>query len=201
MTSPGYELYRVITDYEALQDGFSDRIDDLNTTLEQIDMAGDFAKGNVQKLLTKSPAVRGTDRHAKQRRTFAWESLAKMLKGTGLALVLVVDDERFAPLKEQLAKRARPRKPANAGSIRAPWLFRKDKARKMGKRRFALMSESQLKRHQRKAGKASGRARRKSRALIEQPAPQFDIACPPGAINAQAPRGTPSADQMPRNPC
>lgn len=149
-----YELYRVILDYEALQDGFADRIDDLNTTLLQIDMAGGLLEGYTQKLLTKAPPERGTDRHAKQRRTFAWDSLGKLLKGTGLALVLVVDDERFAPLKAQLAKRARPRKPAIAGIPRPAWLFRKDKAREMGKRRFALMSDSERRRHQRKAAKA-----------------------------------------------
>src|SRR5213080_804718 len=81
---PEYELYRVILDYEALQDGFLDRIEDLDTTLEQIEYAGDFTKGNVQKLLTKSPGKPGPDRSASGRRTFGWESLGKMLKGTGL---------------------------------------------------------------------------------------------------------------------
>lgn len=169
-----YELYRVITDYEALQDGFLDRIDDLNTTLEQIDMAGDFTKGNVQKLLNKSASVRGWDRARRDKRILGWESLAKMLKGTGLALVLVVDDERFAPIKEQLATRKRPRQPANGGSAHPTWLFSKDKAREMGKKRFAGMSEAQRKRHQRKAGRASARARRRkaqSGALLAAPQP------------------------------
>ena len=168
-----YELYRVILDYEALQDGFLDRIDDLNTTLEQIDMAGEFTKGNVQKLLTKNPGraiARPRDhRSASSRRTFGWESLSKMLKGTGLALVLVVDDERFAPIREQLAMRKRPRQPAIAGSTPPTWLFTKGRAREMGKKRFALMTEAQRKKLARKAGKASARARRrraKSGALL-----------------------------------
>jgi len=169
MTAPirsqDYELYRVILDYEALQDGFMDRIDDLNTTLEQIEMAGELAKGNAQKLLTKNPGKPShkhrNHRMASARRTFGWESLGKMLKGTGLALVLVVDDERFAPLKDQLSARKRPRQPAMAGSTRPTWLFTKKKARELGKKRFAVMTESQRKRHQRKAGKASARARRR----------------------------------------
>lgn len=154
---PDYELYRVILDYEALQDGFLDRIDDLDTTLDQVDAVGGLTRGNVQKLLTKSAPKRGTDRLAGSKRTFGWESLAKVLKGTGLALVLVIDDERFAPLKEQLAKRARPRKPAMAGIASPPWLFTKDKAREMGKRRFSVMTESERRRHQRKAAKARWR--------------------------------------------
>jgi len=155
---PEYELYRVITDYEALVDGFWDRIEDLNTTLEQIDMAGEFTRGNVQKLLTKNPGKRvqkpKNHRFADAKRTFGWESLGKMLKSTGLALVLVVDDERFGPVKDQLAQRKRPRKPANAGIERPTWLFSKKKAREMGKKRFSLMSPKERRRHQRKAAKA-----------------------------------------------
>lgn len=167
MTAPvraiGYELYRVITDYEALQDGFLDRIDDLDTTLEQIDMAGEFTKGNVQKLLTKNPGkpshVHRNHRHASAKRTFGWESLAKMLKGTGLALVLVVDDERFAPVKEQLAKRKRPRMQANARMASTPWLFCKEKAREMGVKRWSAMTPAKRTRLMRKVAKARWRKR------------------------------------------
>lgn len=163
-TSAPYELYRVITDYEALQDGFLDRIDDLDTTLEQIDLAGDLAKGNAQKLLNKGNSVRGWDRTRRDKRILGWESLSKMLKGTGLALVLVVDDERFAPIKEQLGKRKRPRQQANASSAPAPWLFCKDKAREMGKKRWSGMTPEKRKKMMRKAGRASGRARRRKSA-------------------------------------
>ena len=148
-----YELYRVILDYEALQDGFLDRIEDLNTTLEQIEMGGGFARGVAQKLLTKSSG--------RLKRTFGWESLGKMLKGTGLALVLVVDDQRFAPLKEQLLPRKRPNKLANASSTTPTWLFTKKKAREMGAKRWSALTPAQRKRLARKAGKASARARRR----------------------------------------
>jgi hypothetical protein len=104
-----YELYRVILDYEALQDGFLDRIDDLNTTLAQVEISGGLTCGNAYKLLRKDAGKLRSDRpNTPSRRTFGWESLGKMLKGTGLALALVVDDAKFAPLKEQLAPRKRP---------------------------------------------------------------------------------------------
>lgn len=154
-----FEPYRVITDYEALQDGFLDRIEDLNTTLAQIDMAAELG-GNITKFLGKGPSVRTWDRNHRDRRTLGWESLGKMLKGTGLALVLVIDDERFAQIKEQLAKRKNRRQPANAGSKRPTWLINKDNAREMGTKRMSCMTPAQLKRHQRKAGKASAKARR-----------------------------------------
>jgi hypothetical protein len=160
--TPAYELYRVILDYEALQDGFADRIDDLNTTLEQIEMAGDMARGNAQKLLTKNPGKSWDSHKAGGKRTFGWESLGKMLKGTGLALVLVVDDERFAPLKEQLAPRKRP-KPAAAASIAA------------NQQDMAVLSQQLLKDHMRKLGAkgnqngaASNGGKRRAKAMSKR---------------------------------
>ena len=158
--TPEYELYRVITDYEALQDGFLDRIDDLETTLEQIDMAGGFAKGNAQKCLTKTASVRGWDRAKRDKRILGWDSLGKMLSGTGLALVLVVDDERFAPIKEQLGKRKRRNQLPNGSSKRPTWLLTRSKSLKMQVLRNRSLSPQQRKRIAQKAGKASGRARR-----------------------------------------
>jgi len=154
-----YELYRIILDYEALQDGFMDRIDDLNTTLDQIDVAGGLTRGNAQRLLTKNPGKARSDRPSSaSRRTFGWESLGKMLKGTGLALVLVVDDERFAETKEQLVKRKRPAIQAIARQARPTWLFRKEKAREMGKKRWSTVSPSKRKKMLRRAAKAGGKA-------------------------------------------
>ncbi len=168
----GYELYRIITDYEALQDGFLDRIDDLDTTLEQIELTGGLAKGQLQKCLTKNPgkaiARKRDHRTASNQRKFGWESLGKVLAGTGLALVLVVDDERFTPIKDQLAKRRRRSQPANAGSKRPTWLFTRKKAREMGKKRFSTMTPLQRQRLARKAGKASARARRLKALAADQ---------------------------------
>jgi hypothetical protein len=147
---PTFDPYRIFLDYEGLEDGFIDRIEDLNTTFDQIDERCGFTRGEMQKLVSKS-----RERWA---RTFGVVSLGKALKGTGMALALVVIDES---VRNELIARKRPRKPAIAGSARPTWLFGKKKAREMGKKRFSLMSDAERKRHQRKAGKASGRARRR----------------------------------------
>lgn len=163
-----YELYRVILDYEALQDGFLDRIDELNAPMTEIDIAGGLTRGHTQRLLSKGEGiVRKYKPSCTTKRTFGWESLGKMLKGTGLALVLVVDDERFAEAKSQLIQRKRPRQQANASSTRPTWLFTKEKAREMGKKRWSAMSPAKRKRLARKAGKASARARRRRGELLK----------------------------------
>ena len=149
-TLPGELIYRVILDYEALHEMFRDRVEDLNTSRDSIDVAGKFTPGYAAKLLCNPPM-----------RMLSRESLGKMLDATGMVLVAVVDDERFAVVKSALATRKRRDKPANAGSVQPTWLFKKNKAREMGKRRFSLMSDLERARHQRKAGKASGIARRR----------------------------------------
>jgi hypothetical protein len=150
--TPEYEIYRVVSDYEGLQDGFLDRIEDLNTTLEQIEAAGGIPHGHASRMLCKS------DKRVVK--AMGPKSLQQMLKGTGLVLALVVDDERFAPLKAEMTQRLRPRKLANASSVRPAWLFTKKKAREMGIKRWSTMPDAKRKRLMRKAGKASGRARR-----------------------------------------
>lgn len=126
-----YELYRVVTDYEALQDGFADRIEDLNTTLTEIDSAAGLTNGHMQRLINTNPEAWRPKGKRRQSRQFAWKTLAAALKGTGMALVLVVDDERFATIKGQLAKRRRSRMPTNV-SIKPPaWLITRENAVKM----------------------------------------------------------------------
>jgi hypothetical protein len=159
---PILEPYRVILDYEALEDGFLDRIEDLNTTFNQIDMAAGFTLGNTQKLLSKS-----RERWA---RTLGIESLGKMLKGTGMALVMVVDDERFAPIKEQLSARKRPRKLTNV-SIKAPkWLISNRNAAFMR----ALGVQSLSPRQRKRIAKIAAKARWKKARQITSPAPALD---------------------------
>lgn len=154
-----YEMYRVILDYEALQDGFLDRIEDLNTTLEQIDMNGGFAKGNAQKLLGKGKG--------RLRRGFGWESLGKMLKGTGLALVLVLDDERFASMKDQLAQRKRPRHAGHRQHRPTPWLFTSKKAREIRALQISKLSPQQRKKIAKIAAGARWRAPRKVMTKVQ----------------------------------
>ena len=169
-----YELFRIVTDYEALQDGFLDRIEDLETTLEQIDMAGGFAKGNAQKCLTKTASVRGWDRAKRDKRILGWDSLGKMLAGTGLALVLVVDDERFAEQKDKLSKRRRKALPTHAGKIHPKWRFTPKTGRKARAKWWNGLTEAQKKKHQRKAQRGMVAARRRKRlsgALLLPPMP------------------------------
>jgi hypothetical protein len=105
------ELFAVVDNYAALQDGFADRIEDLNVTLTEIDAAAGMTRGQVQRLLQKLDADDfrpSATRHCSQ---FARKTLGQTLKGTGLALALIVDDERFAPVKAKMVQRARPSRP------------------------------------------------------------------------------------------
>jgi hypothetical protein len=165
--------YRIALDYEALEDAFLDRIEDLNTTFEQIDVAAGFTRGNTQKLLSKS-----RERWA---RTFGVESLGKMLKGTGLAIVLVLDDERFAAIKAELTVRKKPFKRGMARSRKPAWLFTKRKAHQLGKKRWEGVSDQVREKLTRKAGRASGRARRR-RANLARAAQVLVCQSPPAAL-------------------
>jgi hypothetical protein len=155
-------IYRVILDYEGLQDGFADRIEDLNVPLTEVDAAGDLTRGNTQKLLVKSDAPWA--------RQFGWESLGKMLKGTGLALALIVDDERFAPIKAEMQqRRMRPR--SMLRQVPPKWLFTPQKARKMGKKRWDGVppeQRSRIMKKVRKAAKAKHRRRQREAVQLEQ---------------------------------
>ena len=94
-----YELYRVISDYEALQDGFLDRIDDLETTISGIP---GFADGALQKLLSKNPGQRierkRDHRFASAQRTFGWKTLGEMLNGMD---AVMPEDEWVFPIFEK----------------------------------------------------------------------------------------------------
>jgi hypothetical protein len=144
-----YELYRVVTDYEALQDGFLDRIEDLNTTFEQVEAAGEIPRGHASRMLMKS------DKRVVK--AMGPKSLKQMLKGTGLVLALIVDDERFAPLKEQMVPRKRPAKQTNVSMARPGWLFTKRNAANMRALGVKSLSPQQRKRIAKKAAKARWR--------------------------------------------
>jgi hypothetical protein len=94
---PPDAIFRIVMDLEALQDAFADRISDLGVPLTEIDAVAGMTRGQAQKVLSKSGA--------RWCREFGWKTLGAMLRGTGLKLVLVVDDERFAPIREQMVRR------------------------------------------------------------------------------------------------
>lgn len=154
MTAP-FEPYRVILDYDALQDGFLDRIEDLNTTYEQVEAAGGIASGNVAKLLCKS------DKRVVK--ALGPQSLAQMLKGTGLVLALIVDDERFAALKaEHMKPRARPQMRTIVRTLKPRWLFNSVRASKTRAKGWESVPPEKRKKLMRKVAKARWRKRRKS---------------------------------------
>lgn len=150
-----YELYRVVTDLDALHEAFRDRVEDLQITRIEVDAAGALQPGYSSKLLCNPPM-----------KTFGRESLPRMLKGTGMALVLVIDDERFAPIKERLAKRRRPVR-AIARRVTPKWLFKPANASQMGKKRWEGVSDAKKARIMKRVSKAAARARRKARKSAE----------------------------------
>ena len=91
------EVYRIAEDYEALCEGFSDRVEDLQATRLGVDAAGGFASGHASTLLCDP-----------QLKHYGPRSLTRMLRATGLVLVLAIDDEKFSKVKERLGRRQRP---------------------------------------------------------------------------------------------
>ncbi len=149
-TLPGELIYRVILDYEALHEMFRDRVEDLNTSRISIDEAGKFTPGYSAKLLSNPPM-----------RMLSRESLGKMLDATGMVLVAVVDDARFAVVKGTLAVRKRRDKLSAVSSKRIRGQITIKSAHKMLTLRNQVLSEARRKSIAKKAGKASGRIRRK----------------------------------------
>ena len=99
---PHGALYRLVRDYAGVREAFADRAEDLGVALTEIDAAVGLTRGHTQKLLSHS--------NSKWSRQFGFVSLEKMLRGTGLMLAFVIDDERFAPIREQMAQRKCKRK-------------------------------------------------------------------------------------------
>jgi hypothetical protein len=97
-----FEAYRIVEDYNALCDALSERVEDLQATRLGVDAAGGFASGHASTLLCR-PQIKG----------YGPVSLTRMLKATGMVIVLAIDEERFARVKERLGRRERPlRSPA-----------------------------------------------------------------------------------------
>jgi hypothetical protein len=152
-----YELYRVVTDLDALHEGFRDRVEELQITRLETDAAGQLQPGYSAKLLCNPPI-----------RSFGRDSLPGMLKATGMALVLVIDDARFAPVKARLALRKRPLR-SMVRKARPKWLFTSQKASKNGKKWWSGLTEAQRKRTIKKLCRARDRARRRRAATAKKP--------------------------------
>src|SRR5258706_4650176 len=114
-----FEIYRVVTDYEGLHDAFVDRVEDLNVPRLEIDAVGKLQPGYSAKVLCDPPI-----------KNLGPNTLGGMLRATGLALIVVLDDERFAPLKATMTKRERSVPPN--GSMRRPaWLITRESSQNM----------------------------------------------------------------------
>jgi hypothetical protein len=94
---PPGTLFRLVRDYEGVKEAFADRVEDLGVALTEVDAAVGLTRGHMQKLLSGS--------NAKWSRQFGFVSLGKALEGTGMMLAFIIDDERFAPIKAQMAQR------------------------------------------------------------------------------------------------
>jgi hypothetical protein len=101
MIDDRFEVYRVVTDYDALCEAFSERVEDIQATRLGIDAAGRFAGGHASTLLCR-PQIKG----------YGPTSLTRMLEACGLVIVLAIDDEKFAKVKDRLILRERQLRPA-----------------------------------------------------------------------------------------
>jgi hypothetical protein len=151
-----YEIYRVVTDMDALHEGFRDRVEDLQVTQLSLDQAGGLQNGYAGKLLCNPPI-----------KSFGKESLPRMLKATGMALVLVIDDERFAEIKEQLSRRTRPMR--SIVRIKRPkWLFSSEKASRASRKRWQAIPVAKRKKMMRKVANVRWIAQRRRERLEAQ---------------------------------
>ncbi|WP_316176246.1 hypothetical protein [Bradyrhizobium sp. SZCCHNRI1073] len=152
-TSDGYEIFRVCTDMEALHDAFRDRVEDLNISRETLDELGGFTARYSAKLLCDPPM-----------KWIGRETLPKMLKATGMAIVLVLDDDRFAPTKAKLANRKRTVR-AVARIKRVKGYFTKENAGFYSKNSWKHLPPAKRSRLARKAANARWRAARRRKKL------------------------------------
>jgi hypothetical protein len=149
-----FQIYRVALDMEALTAAVRDRAEDLNVPRLELDAAGGLQSGYSAKLLCDPPL-----------KTLGAVSLGAMLKATGLALVVVIDDANFAPIKARLAKRRRTVPPN--GSIRRPaWLITKESSPSMQQLRNQKLTPRQRKMLAKRAIRARWRRSRAEPAVV-----------------------------------
>jgi hypothetical protein len=150
-------VYGVATDYETMIELVRYRLEELNTTHESVDDVSGLHGGYTSKLVAPTPI-----------KSMGKASMGPMLQTLGLALIVVRDDAQFARIKDRLARRERPRQVPNGSSTRPTWLFTRKTSLKMQALRSDRLSEKQRQRIARKAGRASGRARRRRAKLKAQ---------------------------------
>jgi hypothetical protein len=92
-----FAAFRIVEDYDALCEAFSDRVEDIEATRLGVDAAGGFASGHASTLLCDP-----------QLKHYGPRSLTRMLRATGLVMVLAIDDAAFEKVRERLGRRERP---------------------------------------------------------------------------------------------
>ncbi len=138
----GWEPYRVFTSLDGLREALVDRIEDLNISRGTVDEAAGLAPGYAGKLLCDPPM-----------KQLANGTIPKMLAATGMVLVAVIDDERFAEVKAGLM--ARKHNVRRVGRlIRIKGHFTKENAGKYSEMRWADVSPEMRRKTARKARKA-----------------------------------------------
>ena len=134
-------------------------MEDLGATRISLDDAGEFTPGYSAKLLCQPPM-----------RAIGKDSLPKLLKATGMVLVLVIDDERFAEIKSKLIKRKKTVR-AVARIKRVKGYFTKENAAKCAEKRWKDVPDHIRSRLARKAIRARWRGRkRRAGTLLESQA-------------------------------
>lgn len=88
------EIYRIFTEMDALHEGLRDRAEDLNISRLELDALANLTPGYSSKLLCDPPM-----------KFIGPQTLPKILKGTGLALALVIDDGRARQIAAKASKR------------------------------------------------------------------------------------------------
>ena len=78
------EIFRIVTDMEALHEAVRDRVEDMNISRIEFDAHADLPSGYSGKLLSDPP-----------KKFMGKKTLPKILKGTGLAIALIVDDGKL----------------------------------------------------------------------------------------------------------
>lgn len=148
-------VYGVATDYETMIELVRYRLEELETTHESVDAVSGLHGGYTGKLMAPIPI-----------KSMGKVSMGPVLQTLGLALIVVRDDEAFARIKDRLAKRERPRNVRSEARTKPTWLFTRKVSQNMQVLRNKKLTPRQRKMIAKRAGKASGRARRKARVIV-----------------------------------
>jgi len=155
-----FVVYGIASDYDSLIDLVRYRLHEMQTTNLEIDAVSGLHSGYCSKTTAPIPL-----------KSMGKVSMGPLLQTMGLKLIVVRDDEAFAKIEHRLAKRQRPREDGvklSAGSSRLlKGRITPKKAYKMLELRNQKLSRAQRKKIARKAGFASGIARRRRARLIK----------------------------------